>query len=116
MTQRVAQREGVSADLLDQITLTYFRYVSEQLSSARVARLDLPGLGVFSVKPKKLATKIAKTRCLVEALDSSAPTMQKHLQSREKRKDLALLQDLLKHLDSERARRTTLKNTRHELD
>lgn len=113
ITLRVAQAEKVSPDLLDQLAICYYSYVGDLLSSAKHARVDLPGLGVFSVKPIKLAAKIHKTRCMVEALDS-AESMKKHALSREKRKELSTLQELLAQVDTERNRRNLIKKIRHE--
>lgn len=66
LLEPLAAETGLSQDVLTQLARAYFGQVQAQLSSLQALNVDVPGLGVFILKPKALSRKILKTTALLE--------------------------------------------------
>jgi hypothetical protein len=66
LLQPLSAKTGLAPEILSQLARAYYGHVQAQLSSLDILNLDVPGLGVFVLKPKALERKILKTKGLLE--------------------------------------------------
>jgi nucleoid DNA-binding protein len=104
IVRELAAARGLSPELVDQVVMFYYKDVSALLSGGDTIRVEVPGLGMFSARPRALEKKIRRVEGLIAVLREGSQIRQ------DKERDLLRLQAMQQKLQAEALRKQTLKN------
>lgn len=70
ISQKIAERLKLSVETVDEIVLSYYKYVQKKLSNLEHERLVVDNLGTFYIKRKKLEEKLSHYKTVLEQYES----------------------------------------------
>jgi hypothetical protein len=105
----------MDAGTLGQIISFYYQDVNKKLSTGKLHCVNVPNLGIFTMKLGSVIRKIARTEKFVEKLAKS-PMMQAFAIRMDKQKELADLYALREKLEAEKARKKEIKQLREDYE
>jgi nucleoid DNA-binding protein len=70
ISQKIAERLRLSVETVDEIVLSYYKYVQKKLSNLEHERLVVDNLGTFYIKRKKLEEKLSHYKTVLEQYES----------------------------------------------
>ena len=98
---------------MEKIVRAYYRIVQSKLSSLEHLAVDVPGLGVFAVKGRRLETKINKVNGLLESI-KGLTSLRSYSIRAEQNDQLTKLKILHTRWLNEQVRRRAIRQSRYE--
>jgi len=72
ISQKIADKLKLSVETVDEIVLSYYKYVQKKLSNLEHERLVVDNLGTFYIKRKKLEEKLSHYKTVLQQYENKA--------------------------------------------
>lgn len=106
ISEKVAEKLKLSAEIVDEIISCYYKTVQKKLSALENDRLYVDGLGTFYIKRRKLEQKLAKYKEAVSRYEAKPdPNMSDYSSIRDMKFEIEKFEKALSTMDYEADRK-----------
>ena len=109
----MAEGTGLPPETVERIIRAYYKHVQGELSSLQHLAVDLPGLGVFSLKPARSARKVLRITGLLKKIAHQTSLRSYSIRTQQQH-ELDRLTRLTARQQVEQERRQQIRQDRYE--
>ena len=109
----IAVRHGLSSETTEKVARVFFREVQLRLSALDHTGVDVPGLGVFTLKAARASRKVLKINGLLQKIEQQ-DSVRNALIRVEQTTELTSLNRVLGQYALEQARKITIRSSRYD--
>ena len=108
ISEKVAEKLKLSAEIVDEVMSCYFRAVQKKLSALEHNRVSVDGLGTFFIKRRKLDQKLTKYKdALLRYETKSNPDMSDYSSIRDMKFEIEKFEKAISKMDYEADRKVS---------
>ncbi len=108
ISEKVAEKLKLSAEIVDEVMSCYFRAVQKKLSALEHNRVSVDGLGTFFIKRRKLDQKLTKYKdALLRYETKSNPDMSDYSSIRDIKFEIEKFEKAISKMDCEADRKVS---------